>query len=84
MMKNPTTQDIEAVLINILSDGFNRSFGALRAVGVIDEQKLAEKYRGVGSEYYDLVTAKIELSARYAVPGIRSLFFDENNEVKKL
>ncbi|WP_056145612.1 hypothetical protein [Duganella sp. Leaf61] len=76
-MKNPTTQEIEALLMNILSDGFNRSFGALRATNCIDEQKLAEKYKGAGSEYYDLVTAQIELTAKYAAPAVRALFLDQ-------
>ena len=76
-MKNPTTQEIEALLMNILSDGFNRSFGALRATSCIDERKLAEKYKGVGSEYYDLVTAHIALTARYAAPSVQALFLDQ-------
>lgn len=75
-MKNPTIQEIEALLMSILSDGFNRSFGALRTKNFIDEQKLAEKYKGVGSEYYDLVTAQIELTARYAAPAVQVLFLD--------
>lgn len=77
MMKNPTTQEIEALLINILSDGFNRSFGALRTTDVVDEKSLAEKYQGVGSEYYDLVTAQLELTARYAAPSVRALFLEQ-------
>jgi hypothetical protein len=42
-MKNPTNAEIEALLINILSDGFNRSLSELRSVGVIDQKKLNEK-----------------------------------------
>jgi len=77
-MKNPTNAEIEALLINILSDGFNRSLSELRSVGVIDQKKLNEKYKGVGSEYYDRVTSQIELTARWAAPAIRGLFLDES------
>lgn len=54
-MRTPTTEEIEGLLVHIISDGFNRSLGELRDVGVIDEKKLSLKYRGVGSEYYDRV-----------------------------
>jgi flagellar basal body rod protein FlgF len=77
-MKNPTNAEIEGLLINILSDGFNRSLSELRSVGVIDQKKLNEKYKGVESEYYDRVTAQIELTARWAAPAIRDLFLDES------
>jgi flagellar basal body rod protein FlgF len=70
-------QEIEALLMNIISDGFNRSFGPLRTIKCIDEQKLAEKFKGAGSEYYDLVTAQIELTARYAAPAVQALFLDQ-------
>lgn len=76
-MKNPTNEEIEGLLINILSDGFNRSLSELRSVGVVDQKKLSERYKGVGSEYYDRVTEQIELTARWAAPAVRRLFFDE-------
>jgi hypothetical protein len=76
-MKTPTTEEIEGLLINIISDGFNRSLGALREVGVIDEKKLRSKYTGVGSEYYDRVTVQIELTAQYAAPAVLELFATE-------
>ena len=76
-MKNPTNAEIEGLLINILSDGLNRSLSELRSVGVIDQKKLQAKYQGVGTEYYDRVTAQIELTAKYAAPAIRNLFLDE-------
>ena len=76
-MKNPSNAEIEGLLINILSDGFNRSLSELRSAGVIDQKKLNAKYQGVGTEYYDRVTAQIELTARYAAPAIRTLFQDQ-------
>lgn len=76
-MKNPTNEEIEGLLINILSDGFNRSLSEFRSVGVVDQKKLSERYKGVGSEYYDRVTEQIELTARLAAPAVRRLFLDE-------
>ncbi len=44
----------------ILADGFNRSSSALGAAGVIDLRKTRTKYKGIGSEYYDVVTVALE------------------------
>jgi hypothetical protein len=81
-MKAPTTEEIEGLLINIISDGFNRSLDELRQVGVVDEKKLRSKYRGIGSEYYDRVTVQIELTARYAAPAILELFATEEGRAE--
>lgn len=76
-MKNPTNAEIEGLLINILSDGFNRALNELRVAGVIDEKKLSAKYQGIGSEYYDRVTEQIELTASYAAPAVRKIFVED-------
>ncbi len=73
-MEQPTNEQVEAVLIGIISDGFNRSLNALAEAGVIDRSKLHQHYSGVGSKNYDLVTAQIELTAKAGVHGIRSIF----------
>ncbi|MCL6415271.1 hypothetical protein MIB92_06390 [Aestuariirhabdus sp. Z084] len=57
-------REIEAILSRALSDGFNRSINALEECGAIDTAKLTEKYSGVGSEYYDIVTQALEHTAR--------------------
>ena len=77
-MKNPTDQEIAGLLVNIISDGFNRSLGALEQAGAIDTKKLREHYKGIGSKFYDVVTEQIEYTARYGAPAMRQLFADEN------
>ena len=77
-MKNPTDQEIAGRLVNIISDGFNRSLGALEQAGAIDTKKLREHYKGIGSKFYDVVTEQIEYTARYAAPAMRKLFSDDN------
>ncbi len=73
-MDQPTNEQVEAVLIGIISDGFNRSLNALAEAGTIDLSRLHQHYSGVGSKSYDLVTAEIELAAKVGVDGIRALF----------
>ena len=77
-MKNPTDQEIVGRLVNIISDGFNRSLGALEKAGAINTKKMNEHYKGIGSKYYDVVTEQIEYTARHAAPALRELFSDEN------
>lgn len=77
-MKHPTDQEIAGQLVNIISDGFNRSLGALEEAGAIDTKKLREHYRGIGSKFYDVVTEQIDYTARRAAPGMRQLFTDDN------
>ena len=82
-MKHPTDKQLEGVLVGIISDGFNRSLGALIKAGAIDTTKLPEHYHGVGSKYYDLVTEQIELTAKYGAKGMRHLFSDEDEHTNK-
>jgi hypothetical protein len=73
-MKVPTDDDIIGRIVGIISDGFNRSLGALESAGAIDTRKMRGHYKGVGSKYYDVVTEQIILTAKYAVPSVRELF----------
>ena len=75
-MSAPSDEEIAGLLTGIISDGFNRSFGALRDAGAVDDRKMRRHYAGIGSKYYDLVTEQIELTARYGAPAIRKLFVD--------
>lgn len=76
-MKTPTDQEIAGRLVNIISDGFNRSLGALEQAGAINTKKLRKHYKGIGSKFYDIVTEQIEYTARYAAPTVRQLFSDD-------
>lgn len=76
-MKNPTDQEIAGRLVGIISDGFNRSLGALARAGAVDLKKMSKHYTGIGSKFYDVVTEQIEYTARNAAPGMRGLFSDE-------
>lgn len=71
---SPTDEELKAQLVTIISDGFNRSLGALRDAGAVDTSEMDLEYRGVGSRYYDLVTEQIEYTASNAVSSLRSLF----------
>jgi hypothetical protein len=76
-MRNPTDDEISGRLIGIISDGFNRSLGALEAAGAVDTKKMRRHYTGIGSKFYDMVTEQIVLTAKYAAPSVRQLFLDD-------
>ena len=44
-MRDPTDDEIAGLLVGIISDGFNRSLGALVAAGALDTKKLRSQYR---------------------------------------
>jgi len=75
-------KQLEALLIGILSDGFNRSLSALESDGAIDTKKMRKEYKGVGSKYYDLVTRELENTAKLALPELQNLVGKLNNEGK--
>ena len=76
-MNNDLEKKVQHALIGIMSDGFNRSISALEKCGAINTQKMHEGYKGVGSKYYDIVTEKLEYTARYAAPYIIELVLSE-------
>jgi len=82
-MKYPTDNQIKAALYNIISDGFNRSLGALIKSGAIDPTKLNKHYKGAGSKYYDLVSEQVEITAKYGTIGMRHLLSDGEEGTKK-
>jgi hypothetical protein len=53
-MRNPTDDEIIGRLVWIITDGFNRSLGALEAAGAVDTKKMRAHYTGIGSKYYTL------------------------------
>ena len=59
-----------------MTDGFNRSIGALAKAGAVDMDRLREHYKGMGSKYYDLVTEQLEFTAKHGNTRIRALFAD--------
>ena len=75
-MRNPTDDQIAAVLIGIISDGFNRSLGALEAAGAVHTKKMRLRYTGIVSKFYDMVTEQIVLTAKFGIPSMRQLFLD--------
>lgn len=83
-MKAPTDEEIQRQLVDIISDGFNRSLAALEKADAIDTDKLRVHYTGMGSQYYDVVTDQIVLTAKYCVPAVRKLFekTTQSNETK--
>jgi hypothetical protein len=73
-MRNPTGDEIAGRLVAIISDGFNRSLGALERAGAVNTKRMRGYYTGIGSKYYDFVTKQIVLTARYGVPAVWELF----------
>ncbi len=51
---------VESILVWIIADGFNRSMVDLEKAKAIDRTKMKQKYIGVGSEYYDIVTKEMQ------------------------
>lgn len=78
-MSKLTNEEIVGLLIDIISDGFNRSLSALVEAGAIDTRKMGSEYKGAGSRYYDLVTEQITYTAKSATPAVR-LLFEKNDE----
>jgi hypothetical protein len=76
-MRIPTDDEIAGRLIGIISDGFNRSLGALEAAGAVNTKKMRGHYMGIGSKYYDIVTEQIVLTAKIGAPGLRQLFLND-------
>jgi hypothetical protein len=78
-VRNPTDDQIAAALIGIISDGFNRSLGALEAAGAVHTKKMRRRYTGIGSKFYDMVTEQIVLTAKFGAPSMRQLFLDDGD-----
>ena len=72
-MSNLTEERIRGLLVDFISDGFNRSLNALDQAGAIDTKKLRAAYTGIGSKYYDLVTEQSDFTAQYGAARIRTL-----------
>jgi len=69
-----------SLLTGIMSDGLNRSLGALEDAGAVDLTEFRSKYTGIGSEYYDVVTSALEMSAEYSRGAIREVI--ESSELE--
>jgi hypothetical protein len=76
-METPTDDQIADMLVGIISDGFNRSLGALAEAGAIETTNLRKQYTGIGSKFYDLVTEQIVYTAKVSAPGVGE-FIREN------
>ena len=77
-------QHLKGLLVNIMSDGLNRSMGALDDAGAIDRTKLMTEYCGIGSKYYDIVTEQLELTAEYCAQSVLDLMNDEADDLIEL
>lgn len=75
-MSNLTDQEMRSLLVDIISDGFNRSLNALEEAGAINTRELRSAYSGIGSKYYDLVTEQIADTAQFGAARISSLLAD--------
>lgn len=72
-MSQEFEEKLNAMLLNLMNDGFNRSIGALREAGAIDTKEMDAAYSGIGSQYYDLVTEQMQITMSYAKTHIHEL-----------
>jgi len=79
-MKNQLEDKLIVALTPILSDGFNRSISALEEAGALDLQEMRTAYQGIGSTYYDAVTAALEHTVEHARPVLREIIDSTINE----
>ena len=81
---NKSDEDrIKGFLIGVMSDGFNRSLGALEEANAVNADKMRTQYKGIGSKYYDIVTEQLEYTAKSATPELLKFLNNEkesNNE----
>ena len=70
----PTTEEqLQLLLVRAISDGVNRTLGALEAAGAINATRLRSAYSGPGSRYYDLVTEEVMRTADAAAASLATL-----------
>lgn len=81
-MDKELDERIESILIEIMSDGFNRSINVLEEVGAINRKKMLKEYKGIGSKYYDLVAEQFEYTAHYGKKAIYELLQKERDKLK--
>jgi hypothetical protein len=81
-MKSSLELKIYSLLVEIMSDGFNRSIGTLEKSGAIDTKKMKKEYVGVGSKYYDIVTKELEYTAIKATKEFIKLIEEETEKEK--
>ena len=73
-MEEKSPKELRNLLIQLTSDGFNRSLGALDEAGAIDLTELGQHYREIGSRSYDIVTEQMELTADHGIESIQAVF----------
>ncbi len=80
-MSKEFEEKIASLISGLMTDGFNRSLGALEKAGAINLKKMNKKYCGIGSKYYDMVTEQMDLTVEYAKPVIKKMVveYDANN-----
>ena len=77
-MNQPAEDKLVTSLVGILTDGFNRSLNVLEEAGAIDTTVLRSDYTP-GSEYYLLVTAALETTAKSARSSILKILEEGAN-----
>ena len=65
-MSQQLEEEIRQLLVNLMTDGFNRSLNALRDAKAVNTKKMDGYYCGIGSKYYDMVTDQMELTTENA------------------
>ena len=76
-MNDDLEKRVASMLIGIMSDGFNRSIGALEKCGAINTNEMRKECKGNGSKYYVIVTEQLEYTARYAAPNVLETLLQE-------
>ncbi len=72
-MSKELEEKIASLVSGLMTDGFNRSLGALEKAGAINFKKMNKEYCGMGSKYYDMVTEQMDLTVENAKPVIKKM-----------
>lgn len=72
-MSKELEEKIASLVSGLMTDGFNRSLGALEKAGAINLKKMNKEYCGMGSKYYDMVTEQMDLTVEHAKAVIKKM-----------
>ena len=71
---------ITGLMLDAMTDGFNRSFKVLQKEKAIKATKKLDQYKGVGSELYDKVTEQMEFTIDCFRPAIRNAINESKSQ----
>ena len=71
---------LKTLLIDAMTDAFNRSISALESAGAFSLREMRSEYKGVGSRYYDVVTEAMLQTIAQHQPAFEQFFRNQNKD----